>query len=53
MSTVHQEPNGALIAFVKGAPELILDTGNKSVDECASEVLALLRHRTVINRNIR
>lgn len=25
MSTVHQEPNGALIAFVKGAPELILE----------------------------
>lgn len=35
------------------APELILDTGNKSVDECASEVLALLRHRAVINDDIR
>jgi adenylylsulfate kinase len=34
-------------------PELILDTGNKSVDECTSEVLALLRHWAVINRGIR
>jgi Ca2+-transporting ATPase len=25
MSTVHQNPNGPLIAFVKGAPELILE----------------------------
>jgi adenylylsulfate kinase len=44
ISSPYEEPNAA---------ELILNTGSKSVEECASEILALLQDKKVIGEDIR
>jgi len=44
ISSPYEEP---------GAPELALDTGSKSVEACAAEVLALLRDKKVIGEDMR
>lgn len=44
ISSPYEEPE---------APELILNTGSLSVEECVSKVLALLRSKKVINEEMR
>ena len=53
MSTVHQEPNGPLTAFVKGAPELILERCTHWDRQGQQEPLTPELRREILDQNDR